>query len=91
MTTVAFDSFLSYVGALDFSHEQLLSITKFFADLKEKMTKEKKAKKKKPSNKDIIMEKFKNVKISPEIKALEGIGILSEEDMDERSKYILSK
>ena len=83
MTAVAFDSFLSYVGALDFSHEQLLSITKFFADLK--------TGKKKPSNKDIIMEKFKNVKISPEIKALEGIGILSEEDMDERSKYILSK
>jgi len=42
------------------------------------------------SNAEIIREKYKNLKISPEIQRLRGCLKLSEEEMqDERTKYIL--
>lgn len=42
------------------------------------------------SNAEIIREKYKNLKISPEIQRLRGCLKLTEEEMqDERTKYIL--
>lgn len=42
------------------------------------------------TNKEIIREKYKNLKISPEIQRLRGCMKLTEEEMqDERTKYIL--
>ena len=42
------------------------------------------------SNAEIIREKYKNLKISPEIQRLKGCLKLTEEEMeDERTKYIL--
>jgi len=42
------------------------------------------------SNEEIIREKYKNLRISPEIQRLRGCLKLSEEEMqDERTKYIL--
>jgi len=42
------------------------------------------------SNADIIREKYKNLKISPEIQRLRGCMKLTEEEMqDEHTKYIL--
>lgn len=42
------------------------------------------------NNEEIIREKYKNLKISPEIQRLRGCMKLTEEEMqDERTKYIL--
>ena len=42
------------------------------------------------TNEEIIREKYKNLKISPEIQRLRGCMKLTEEEMqDERTKYIL--
>ena len=42
------------------------------------------------SNAEIIREKYKNLKLSPEIQRLRGCMKLTEEEMqDERTKYIL--
>jgi len=44
------------------------------------------------SNEEIIREKYKNLKVSPELKRLRGCIKLTEEDLkDERTQYILNR
>jgi len=44
------------------------------------------------SNEEIIREKYKNLKVSPELKRLRGCIKLTEEDLkDERTQYIINR
>jgi dihydroxyacetone kinase-like predicted kinase len=44
------------------------------------------------SNEEIIREKYKNLKVSPELKRLRGCIKLTEEDLkDERTQYVLNR
>lgn len=76
-----------YIGLMQsMSRRDIQIVVTFLNEVMEK-TKETAPSK---SNAEIIREKYKNLKISPEIQRLRGCLKLTEEEMqDERTKYIL--
>ena len=75
-----------YIGLMRGMSRQDIDIVVTFLNEVKKEAEESKPK----SNEEIIREKYKNLKISPEIRRLRGCLKLTEEEMqDEHTKYIL--
>ena len=74
-----------YMGLLDgMTREQKMIVVTFLTESMEEPTKKAK------TNAEIIREKFKDLKISPETKELvRGLSLSADEIDDERTKYIL--
>ena len=73
-----------YIGLMrEMSREQKQIVVTFLTELIEEQEVAK-------TNEEIIREKYKNLKISPRVKALvDGLSLSEEEVKDERTQYIL--
>lgn len=78
-----------YMGLLDgMTREQKMIVVTYITESLEEPAKETEAK----SNAEIIREKFKDMKVSPELKKLRGCIKLTEDELkDERTQYILNQ
>lgn len=76
-----------YTGLLDgMTREQKMIVVTYITESMEKPAAKAK------SNAEIIREKFKDMKVSPELKKLRGCIKLTEEELkDERTQYILNR
>lgn len=89
MTTVAINNLWNYLNGLALTSSEATWLSeklRFKADsLKKESENEETTKKRK------IQEKFKNLTISPDIKKFRGIVKLDEMDLDDKTRYIISK